>query len=220
MQMQTSTDAEHDALSAAVEAAIEAEHDAELRRKRGERSSPMFDFCRILRGDEHFSDCDERQALEIVTEILTMLNPQARDVWSSEFDCDDPQASFVENWNVVAFPAGMFERAVAFAKARPIRAKQSISPKYDAFISLCAALQRIQGDRPFILALTAFAEVLNVSPRTVCTYRNLAANQGYLLQTEAAIPRQRAARFRFVADFNEGIEGTEGLEGRKVQSIR
>ena len=190
-----------DALVELVEAAIGEEVCVWEHVKAGHlKRSPMFEFCRVLKACGQLIDRDEQEAAELIEEVLGMRNPDASDPWAEEFPYyDDPQASFLANWNVVAFPTGMFDRAVALAKVYSVRPSGAASEGYCRFLSLCAALQRLVGKESIIVSVTKFAGALGVSAQTISTYRKLATRAGYLLQVEPDVPHQLATKFRFQA---------------------
>ena len=181
----------------AIEAAIESEHAAEGRRKRGERSSAMFYLAHSLR--EALADLGETEALDIVGKVLQMRHPAARDPWAEEFpDCsvDSPMA-FVENLRLIQFPAGMFDRAVAEMKLRPV-SPDEISPGCARCKILCGILGELHGGGPFILSVKRFAEALGVRRETITLYKRRGMREGWLELVSDSIPLTRAARFRFV----------------------
>lgn len=202
-----------------VEEAIDVEHEtweqvmsAQLRR------SPMFEFCRLLRGDAITSGWDEQTAAENVDLVLRRLHPYTSDPWKEEFlDYGDPMASFLDNWNFILFPAGMFERARRKATEKPLRPAGTHSEGYCRFYSLCAYLQELAGDEAIIVPVTTFGEALGVSAQTVTTYRSLGVRAGHLVPVERAIPHRLAAKFRFVAPLTTVSTDTtdsRGMEGQ------
>jgi hypothetical protein len=193
----------------AIEAAIEIERAAEDHRKRGKRSSAMFHLAHSLHGA--VADFSEREALEIVGQILQMRHPGARDPWAAEFpDCPvDRAVAFLERLRLIQFPPGLLGHATALAKARPLPIDQ-ISPRFSLFKALCQVLQEQRGSQPFILSVERFGEALGVCRETITDYKRRARREGWLQLVSNPIPGKRATRYRFVipATSREGSEGS------------
>ena len=202
----------------AIETAIEIEHAAEDRRKRGGRSSAMFYLAHSLHGA--LADLSETEALEIVGWALQMRHPGARDPWAAEFpSCPvDLPVAFVENLRLIQLPPGMLDRAIALAKAQPVPIDE-ISPRFALFKALCQVLQDQRGSQPFILSVERFGQALGVRRETITIYKRRARREGWLQLVSAAIPKKRAARYRFESPTtsHEGSGGfLKDLEGRNT----
>ena len=208
-----------EALTELVEEASEVEDDAWDRVMATEiRRSPMFEFCRVLKADPMTCGWSDQQAAKYVDKVLGWLHPDGDDPWAEAFPrYDDALGSFLENWNVVLFPAGAFDRAVAMANARPLRPAGTWSGGYCRFYSLCAYLQRLAGDEPIIVPVVTFGEALGVSAQMVTMYRRTALRHGHLVTTDAAIPHRLATKFRFIpcltTDTTVGTD-IKGMEGQ------
>ena len=187
------------AILAAVRAAAEAEQATWVEVRRGEkRRSPMFEFTQHLHGCPEFKGLDAHAALTQVNRALASRGYSL----AGEFpDYDDPDASFMHLWNVVVFPQ-TWDTAVHHAQLRPIQVEPFVSQGFSDFLSLCFHLQRLCGDAPIIIPCEQFASALNVSARTVSTYRSLAVKMGMLTTiSKADFYAGKAARFRCRLDF-------------------
>ena len=126
--------------------------------------------------------------------------------------------AFVENLRLIQFPRGMFDRAVALARSRPLPADE-ISPGFARFKPLCQALQELHGSHPFILSVERFGEALGVCRESITHYKKRAQREGWLQLASGPIPLKRAGRFRFInpSISREGSGGIwTGLEGRNT----
>jgi len=147
-----------------VQEAIACEELAQIEAKEGVWRSEMFEFCRVLKSCPLLAESNDLEAAEIVEKILRMRNPNEPDPWEAEFcDYEDAQASFTDNWNVVRFPAGMFEKAVLLARSSPFKPAGAASKGYCRFLSLCAWLQRLVGEQPIFVPVGKFGDALRVS---------------------------------------------------------
>ena len=189
------TEAVREAIMEAI-AAEEAIRD-EMRRG-GVRRSPMFEFAQYLRGCPEFQGLDAYAALTLVRKSLEADGESLPELLD---EYDDPEASLLKMWNIVVFPE-TFEAAVRLAQQRPIEEEKFVSKGYSAFRSLCAHLQELSGDAPIIVPCERFAAALNVSPRTISTYRDVGVKMGLLkLVTGADYFAHKAARFRVLGTF-------------------
>ncbi len=176
-----------------VDAAQEAECEALERRRRGERSSPMFTFARF------FPDRDEMEVVTVVGKILQMRYPTASDPWAEAFpEYGDAKFALEERLLIVQFPIGMFDRAVAIAKGSHLPIKSGRGAKYDLFLAICAALQKLRGHgNDFFLTQTRMAAALNVPQSMVSAYVARAKKDGFLRETQPYVKKQRSTYFLF-----------------------
>ena len=148
-------------LLAIIQDAVEAER-AERARKR--KRSPMFEAARSLRWCNEFQSCDDQQAANLVERGLRMLNPNAQDPWSATFpDHEDPKTAFMENWNVIKFPVGTFDKAVLLAKTQPARLAGAPSETFNEFLSICYHLQKLN-DRLVTTTIVSLIQLAELSP--------------------------------------------------------
>jgi hypothetical protein len=196
----------------AVKRAVQAERAAiEERNSGGKRSAPMFFFVQALRGHPELIELEAIEALNIVARILQMLSPPSGcglDAWAEALNYEDAPAAFIEEWPIIQFPVGLFDRAVRLATRRALPIKSGFSPKYDAFLALCSALQQQAVDKPIIVSTTRFGKALGVSARTVSTYISLAVSAGLLYKAKEAVRFSRAAEFYFKQD-KHGSQGNQ-----------
>ncbi len=160
--------------------------------------SQTFVFVREVKGlvGEYL---DASEGLAIMTKILQMRLPEADDPWAATLpEHSDPASDFYRMWNLVQFPVGMLDRAVASAKGRPVPIVSGISAKYDLFLAVCAALQQLRGEgREFFLTQTVVAAALGVEQPTVSNYVARAKESRFLRETQPAVTKRRSAYFLF-----------------------
>lgn len=181
--------------------AIESElRNFEDRRCNGELQalSEMFCFIREVKWLVGEYLCDS-EGFAIMGKVLRMRSPEAEDPWAETFpEHADPALDFHRAWDLVQFPVGMLDRAVALAKGRPLPVISGVSARYDFFLALCVALQQLRGEgREFFLTQTAVGAALGVSQRMISTYISLAKRHGFLRETQPAIAKRRSTYFLF-----------------------
>jgi hypothetical protein len=116
----------------------------------------------------------------MVAKVLQMQHPNSGDAWRTEFPrCEDPVAQFVENWNIVKFPAETFERAFALAKGGPLAFKGDVSGSYDLFVAFAAALQQLVGDADIFLPVRKVVGVVSFRQACVSGTDHAAEDRGF-----------------------------------------
>ena len=155
---------------------------------------------------------------------------ERRGGWESIFECywdaEDICMEFVCNWDSVRYNIGEspLENAAAKADAHGLRpARCDRHPgrlrRYARFVSIAGWLQVTMGNRPILLPCEKLAELLDVSPKAISRYRQMATRDGYLLESQKHNRiAGRATEFvfnvkRFSSLQTKAQDGTEDLFG-------
>jgi hypothetical protein len=180
------------------------------------RGSPMFAFCHELKSNDKLAALSAEQAAEYVNRALCELyadaypgvedDPWYGPDWPNYYE--DPQALFLLAWDKVRLPVGIFDRAVKLAASNPISLRRK-STGFAQFVNLCAWCQRLAGTLPIPVSVTAFGKALQVSPKMISVYSQLAQGAGLLTKTKEAEMNRRAAEYRFDLDKLQSLLRTQ-----------
>lgn len=96
---------------------------------------------------------------------------------------------------------GPLDWAIAIAAQYPLTDPEELGlERYNRFLSIAGWLQVQRGSESVYLPVEKLAKILNVTPRSVSTWRTLAKRQGLLTETAAYQRNKKATEFRFAVE--------------------
>jgi hypothetical protein len=188
----------------AVECHTDRQVDPAQAEENGRFRTPMFELVYLFKGHPHLDGVDAPDAWK-------MVNHLAPAAWEDAFGftADDAEAEFYHLWDAIWSTPGqsMIANAIARARQNPIRIPFEIRRKrpkrYPEFLAVAAHLQRMVGDRNFILDPRASDWVdFGINHVTVWRYCHHAMEDGFLtLKVKGSRPKGKrkgiASEFRF-----------------------
>lgn len=149
--------------------------------------SPLWPFVRTLTGHPEMNGRTPEHALQQVEiNMGSWPSPQGKRCrWRHYFDlsAEGGRIDFITTWDTVRYPPGHSPLANAMQKAskKPLLPTRCYSPIYGQFISIAGWLQVTMGDRNILLPCHSLAPLLEVEPRTISRYRQLAVKDKLLI---------------------------------------
>lgn len=141
------------------------------------------------------------------------------DPWHDWFDVRRPEArtEFIEAWERMRYVIGQTPLDAAFIAAKQLLRlhlddqtfkrrgiqyadrweRSKVTDDYEFFITLAGHLQVIVGPNPILLPVELVAEKLDVSARTISTWRRWGVQDGYLKVLKRHVARKNATEFLF-----------------------
>jgi hypothetical protein len=180
-------------LAETIARAVEREHEAAAKRNadRPEDARPadhkkLWLFTRMVKG--YFPDKTPAvDALRLVRGVLCELY-SSPDPWPLAFpDYKEHEATFMDQWELVVYPAGVefLEIMVRKADQRPVAISAPCASKeYPRLISLCAWLQVHKKNEPFFLSCEAAGRALGIDNNMVHRLLRLAVAERVIEVTE------------------------------------
>jgi len=151
--------------------------------------SETWEFCRYLRA---YPKYESLAAAAVVRKLRRLI------------DLDESYLeTILAEFERVLIPRGdsPLDWAIGMAAQYPLSDPEELGlDRYNRFLSIAGWLQVLRGAEPVYLPVEKLAQILNVSPRSVSTWRAIAQRQGLLTVVSAYERRKKATEFRFAVD--------------------